>query len=320
MRRRRKIFFWLAGSSGIIILLLLALNYLPPRLINSELLKGKIEDIISQRIGGEVAFKNIDLTIFPRPHATFRQGNISGEAANVSIDYISIYPKILPLLRGRLQGTKILVISPDINVSLSGHKKTEGKKPVTSESITDFFASLPLVYPGLVIVLEDGSINLIKEDNTVFELEEFNVRIDLPPAGLKVIKADMESSSLKLSARRDNKEMLVRASRLKGGLYYDKDKTSVYLSEIIFDSLDLKLSGELGIDNSSGLISLSVEGKELDVKSLREPVLAIAGDTPEVQKMFQIIKDGNIPSITLSSQASSFDDVFKAENIVIMAA
>ncbi len=60
MNKFTKIFFWLAG---IVVLFLLAAIYLTPRLINSELLKSKIESIASEGIGGRVDFEKVELSI-----------------------------------------------------------------------------------------------------------------------------------------------------------------------------------------------------------------------------------------------------------------
>jgi hypothetical protein len=317
MRHRRKIFYWLAVCSGIIIILMLSLNHLIPRLINSELIKGEIEDIISQRVGGEVSFKSVEMTVFPLPQATLRQGNISTESVSGSIYSFSFYPEVLQLLRGRLVETKIIIISPDIIIDLSSLKKTEAQEPVSAELITRLLSSRFFDYKGKVFVLRNGNINFLKKNDSFIELKGLDVRVYFRPKGQNEIKADLESSFIKLSAPMDDKETEVISSKLRGGVHYDQDKTSVMISEMVFDSPDFTLSGELGIDNKSKLISLSVEGKELDVKSVRETLLKIAGGAPEIHKVFQTIKEGHIPSVTFSSQAGSFAEIVREENIMV---
>jgi hypothetical protein len=292
--------------------------YLAPKLINSELLKGRIENVVSQKVGGRVEFQAIDLSIFPRPNAIIRNGSIITETASGTLEALSVYPKILPLLTGKLQVTRVLVKSPDIKMSLLVDKqKAESEKSVSSEVINDLFAPLALALPDLVVEMEDGKFNFVSEDRPIFFIDDIDFRIIFPPAGLNVIKAEVKSDALELRIQRKDHESVIKASKLKGSLYYDKGKTAISLSRLIFDYPSLKLAGELSMDNNTGLIGLILNGSKVDVQSIREAMLAIAGDIPVTENIFQIVKGGNIPSINFNSHGSSFDDLGKLENIVI---
>jgi len=318
MNKPGKIFLWL---TAILAVILAGAYFFTPKLINSELLKGKIEGFLSQEVGGNATFQRIDFSIFPRPSVKVHSGSIFTDTARGTIESFSIYPKILPLFTGKLQAAKLHIQAPDINVNLDVNKKGGKSGKGTWESgmknLDVFLAPLALHSPGLVIVLKDGSFDLIKNQQSFVSLEDIDVRIVFPPTGLKGIEADVKSSMLALPVQHESNELVVKASNLKGSFYYDEDKASVSLSEMTFHYPQLKLSGELIIDNRSKQISIDLEGGEVDVASTREAALALAGDIPVTQKIFRIVKGGNIPSITFNSKGNSFSDLKKMKNIEI---
>ena len=320
MKKFKRILIW---CTVIIIVLLSATYFFAPKLINSELLKGKIESIASQKVKGDVQFQSLDLSLFPRPHATIHQGSISTTEAIGTIGSLSIYPEILPLLRGKLQIRKLLVKSPDIQMSLSPEAKktpTTGTFPLKAigKKVATFLAApLVLDHPDLVVVMENGNLNIIKESVSVFSMENIDSEVVFPPKGLTVIKAKIASSIFKLSVQHDNKDLVIKGSSLKGRVYHDNDKTSISFSELIFDYPRLKLAGSLYSENNSQSVSLSLGGQQVDAESVREVALALAGNIPVTQEIFKIVKGGNIPSITFDSKASSFAGLKKLKNIVI---
>ena len=320
MNKLRKIFLWLIG---ICIVFLLAISYLAPKLINSRILKGKIESVASQKIGGDVQFQSLDLSIFPRPHAIIRHGNITTEKASGSLVSLTLYPEVLPLFTGKLQISKLLFESPDIQMSLPSYaNKTQNKVAVPLKEIMKkvvVFMSAPLImdHPDLVVVMENGNLNIIKDNESVFSLGDIYSQVVFPPAGHKGIKAEGKSSMLKLLVQQENNKLVVKSSSLQGSFYYDEDKTSISLSELILDYPQLKVTGELNINNKSKQISLSLDGREVEVEPTREAVLAMAGDIPVTQEIFKIVKGGNIPSISFNSQASSFEGLKEIKNIII---
>ena len=315
MNKLWKIFYWLAG---LLVVILVGVYFAGPQLINSELVKGKIENVLSQKVGGDVGFQHIDFSIFPLPVVIVRSGSISTDIMNGIMKSFSVYPKILPILTGRLQASRLLVSSPDFDFKLKecGNGQDCGR-PVSAESIANVLGTVAQELPDLVVIVEDGNFNLLKEDRTLFEGEDVDVRVNFPPEGLRVIKADVKSSVLKLTARQKDKDIVIQASGLQAGFYCDEDKTSISISELIFDYPELALSGELGLDNNADLITLSLHGSDVDVESTRKAVLGVAGDIPLIQKIFRIVKGGAIPSITFNSQARSFTDLKKLTNMVI---
>ena len=176
-------------------LIVVSLNYLASTFINLESVKTDLHTAISQKVGGEVEYESVDLTIFPLPHAVFRQGTISiPGTASGSMESLSVYPKILPLFTGKLKFSEIRVASPDIKVILPGktvdkHKKEKSDKHFldsAKEKVSLLLAPLALDTPDLVVKVKKGSINLLEKSKDVFSFKDIDSRIVFPPAGLEV--------------------------------------------------------------------------------------------------------------------------------------
>ena len=82
-------------------------------LSTSEPLRAQWVEQVSRRIGGRTRFQTLRLSVLPLPHITLERVNLSvpgafeGAAASVSV-----YPRLLPLLSGKLQITASLRCRP----------------------------------------------------------------------------------------------------------------------------------------------------------------------------------------------------------------
>jgi hypothetical protein len=184
---------------GLLIVLLVAVVYIAPRIINSDSVKEKIVTAASQKLGGDIAFQKIALSLFPRPHADIYEGTVAipGKASG-TVESLTVYPRILPLIMGNLQIAKITVLSPYITVNLPEKKAKKNGQPTPlsradiQKSMTLLLASLSLDAPDLVIKMEKGKIALLQTKAPVFLFHDVQARIAFPPEGLTI---EMSSGS-----------------------------------------------------------------------------------------------------------------------------
>ncbi|MCP4297652.1 MAG: AsmA family protein, partial [Proteobacteria bacterium] len=117
MTRQKKIYIGVAGFTGFLLIMLLVFHFLGSTFVNSEGMRQKVQTIISQKTGGKVEYKAVDLSIFPIIHAVIHNATISlpgkGEG---TIKTLTIHPKILPLFTGKLLIDEIQVEAPDIQM------------------------------------------------------------------------------------------------------------------------------------------------------------------------------------------------------------
>ncbi len=192
MRKLKKTHLWAVGVLGTLLLLLLAFLLLLPRLINLEPLREEIQASISQVVGGAVEFQRIDFSFFPRPGVLVHQGSLSipGKLA-FHVETLTIYPKVLPLLAGRVRIAMLKVEGPDVTLKLpkrSGNG-SEHKAALSLAGVKEQLASALSVsewkMAGLVVEVEKGELDLIEKNKSVFRFSDIHAYIDLTPNRLK---------------------------------------------------------------------------------------------------------------------------------------
>jgi len=146
---------------------------------------------------------------------------------------------------------------------------------------------------------------------------QLNLNIDFKTDGLGGLQAEVQGSIPFLTLYLKNRKTVFKGKGLKIFFYMSGGKTTVVLNKLDLDSPQLHMAGQLDIDPTSPRIRLKLEGREIDVASTREAVIALAGNIPAVQDTFNIIKGGTVSLITFHSQGRSVADLANAKNIFI---
>jgi len=135
--------------------------------------------------------------------------------------------------------------------------------------------------------------------------------------GLKTVQADLEGSVPLLALQHGKDKVLIKGKSFKGALNVNEEGIAVSLHELSLDYPQLNLNARLVMGQGSPKVSLELEGREVDVPSVREVALALAGDVSDVREVFEIVKGGSVPLVTVRAQGSSFADLGNLENILI---
>jgi len=364
-----------------------------PKFIDSDFVKREIVTHLSSRADGQVEIAAVDFSFFPRPHAVIREASLLIEGkVSAEIKSLTIYPKIWPLLSGKLQIAVLKAESPEINIELPQSKEDVKETPGSSngkdlrEKLVLVLAPIISETAGLSLHVENGKVNLVKGKVPLLWFNDIHIlinniskqlKIDLtcksnlwkrlslksqldlttsradgrielsclrpnmlpdyivPNDALKVgdsevnlnlafktdlkkdLKTEVKISTPLLPLIHNNQEVVLKGVNIDGTLNIAEGKTSISISKLNLDYPRLDLTGEFVMDKSTPRVSLRLEGKEIDVPSLREVALSIGGDISEVQNIFAIVKGGKVPLISLETNGHSLDDLGKLENILI---
>ncbi len=144
-----------------------------------------------------------------------------------------------------------------------------------------------------------------------------NLNLSFKADGPKVLKAEVEGSFPYMTLHHANKKLVIKGKSLRGALHVNGDRATVSLTELHLDHPQLTMSGKFFIDKTSPLVSLELQGREVDVYSTREAALALMRESRIARKIFDIVRGGKVPLISLNTQGSSVADLGKAENILI---
>jgi hypothetical protein len=393
MSRGKKIVLWVMGIIGALLALLLIIMLLLPKVINLEPIRQKIVARISEEVGGELEYQRAHLSFFPRPRVIIHQGSLSipGKVAG-SLASLKIYPEILPLLRGRVRMAMLHLEAPDLKMKFPKRPEEKAEKPrsfsVTTigEELAPVLALMALRAPGLILVVDQGRLDLTEGNTSVFRFRDIHGRIGLPPErleidltcnsnlwesislegwlntedfkgdghihvirfqpqkltdrffplaagrvgdsevnldlsfktdGLNSLQGTVRGSVPFLTLRQEKEKLVIKGKSLKGSFHLHEGGITASLAELDLDYPQLRMSGNFRMDRTTPRVNLELEGREVDVHSIREAALALAGEMPIIRELFGFVRRGKVPLITINAQGSSLADLEKLENIHI---
>ncbi|MGA9261932.1 MAG: AsmA family protein, partial [Desulfobacterales bacterium] len=394
MDKRRKIVVGVLIGMFAVLLMLFAAAVVLPRLIDSETLKNKIRSKFSQKVGGGIDFDRLDFSVFPAPHVTLDKVSvILPKKFAGSAEMISIYPKILPLLSGKIGFREIRVRQPDVTITMQKslkEEKTPAKSPAVSDlmrQIVSVFATPPaLLLPDVDSYIENGRFKLMYDSRAAVELDHVEARLTtaagslkfqvtgtsnlvesvsmsgwidtrevkgnaqilltqlqpqvirdtfLPDLALKMqavpadltidvnldgpgqMQADVDVSIPELTLARDNKIVEIRNRTFKSRVDFDKNLAAVSLMDLILDYPQMSLSGHLISSLDDSQLRMEIEGRNVDVEATRQAALALSGENNVIRGIFEVLKGGTVPLITLTAQGQAPSDLGNMDKLVI---
>jgi hypothetical protein len=314
MTRFKKISLWITACFIFCAALIFILILSSDKLINQKQISDKIQSGVSEAINGQVTFERIHFSLFPQPQVIVQQCRFSiPETIKGTVVSLSITPKLLPLILGEFQNSKITLYTPDIEIYLDRKPGSEDKHlnsfslGTVEEKVGAILSVVLSKTPGLRVRLKNARLNILKEKKPSFWFQNINAKINV----LKDhISLDMQSDA-----------KLFQNISLKGAVYLYKDKLSFSLTNLKLDYPRLYLSGKMDIHgalpSTPQKVNLELLGKDVDVASTRKAALDLAGENPVVNDIFEIVKGGEVPFIQFTSHGKSMEELGELENITI---
>lgn len=180
MSEFRKINHRLIKSLLIFGVLIVVVIMIAPQLINLEMARENIENTISKGIGGEINYRHLELSYFPRPHVVVHKVEIwIPDSFTIKMQRMKIYPKILPLFLGRLRAKVITLEYADYFMRLPQirHETSQPEQLATFDDIlaavSKAIRGLPeFKLPELKLRINSGNINLVDPLGREFKLRD----------------------------------------------------------------------------------------------------------------------------------------------------
>ncbi len=148
---------------------------------------------------------------------------------------------------------------------------------------------------------------------------ESNIDLNLKYSSQKreIFKGNLVLANSEIKFKKGDEEFIVSAKKIDTDIYLDENKSVFTLNNAELKHPDIKVSGEHHIDRAKNKVNLSLTGTDLNVESSREAVLFIAGGDRIVDLIFNIVRGGTVPHITLEASGDSFKNLFKGDNFEI---
>ncbi len=178
-----------AIPAGLLAILIFAVTVAVPLYLSSTGIKNKIQAAVQEKLGGKVSYEQIDISLFPRPKVTITGLKLAyPRTFKGTLRSISVAPQILPLFKGRVEISKILILEPDFRIRMP-EVKTDEKSDAptleeTKEDIRALLGYLELVGHRVVVEMDNGKFLLRRNHRDLLSLKNVTVHFNAPPGDM----------------------------------------------------------------------------------------------------------------------------------------
>ena len=394
MSKPKKVFNLLIKSLLIAGALIVVIMMITPHLINLEVVRERIENTVSKEIGGEIIYRRLDLSYFPRPHVVVHRAEIVIPASfTIKMHRMKVYPKILSLFLGRLEVGVVTLEYADYFMKLPQISR-EAPPPDQLASFDDILEAISKAIrglpefrlPELKLRVEYGKINLVDPFGRQFKLSEvqaayqrqpnkldFSIRcksnlwdqIDvngflnpldfkgqghirlsrfrpetlaaylLPDSALQVtdaqanltinveldgtgnLEAVVDGAFPLLALSRGKEQLIIKGGRIQGTIQIAGKTVAVSLTEMGLDYPRMVANGMFSYDENLQDIQLAINGFRIDAAAVRQVALGLMSESETIRNIFEIIRGGYVPSMTVRIRGRRIADLGMLDNIVI---
>jgi hypothetical protein len=183
-RRRRCAWLFLMCAAGCVALFV-AFLFLLPSLLNLEIVKARVIALASEMLGARVGYEKAELSLFPHPQIVIQDGRVTraGEM-EIRLAKLTAGTSLLSLLHGDFALARIQVDAPSLRLELS-EEGAEGSGLSVQETVRQQVASVVSVLtvltsktPGLVMEIEQGTMEFHRQDRPAFQVVGLRTRVD----------------------------------------------------------------------------------------------------------------------------------------------
>jgi hypothetical protein len=144
-----------------------------------------------------------------------------------------------------------------------------------------------------------------------------SLNIDFELLGVGNLKATFDGAIPVLQLGRNKNKLAFKGGRLNGVLNLKEGVIKVELTELGLKDPHLVADANFSYDENLNDIRLSIGGTQIDVDAVRRMTLALAGESGIIKNVFDIIRGGHVPRISVQTRGRSMAELGTMENIVI---
>ena len=155
--------------------------------------------------------------------------------------------------------------------------------------------------------------------DTALKIEEAqaNLVIDFELNGPEWLHVNVEGSVPYLKISSQSRQLELKDNTIKGAFHLDRNETQIAFEKLSVRSPRINLAGKLGFDKIQSRFLLEIEGREFQVDPIRKLALKLGENSRVIREVFNIIRGGHIPQVTVSSHGSGIEELSDLDNIVV---
>ncbi len=121
-------------------------------------------------------------------------------------------------------------------------------------------------------------------------------------------------SNSEITLSKGKEEFQISGNKIDTDILLDEDKALFNINTIDLSYPDVSASGVHKIDKKNKGVELTLYGNDINVESSRDAVLFVVGGDRIVDLIFNIVRGGTVPQISLKASGKDFKDMWKTDN------
>lgn len=146
---------------------------------------------------------------------------------------------------------------------------------------------------------------------------KLNLKAHFDKKGFNKFYSNFEGEMPAISFQRKAEELVINGRYFSGSFLTDNNETKIRINKLDLENPELSLSGNFRTNSSLPLAEFDLKGENIDINIIKKQALFLAGDSGTAKKIFDVIKEGKVPSISIKSKAPSVSELGDIENILI---
>jgi len=144
-----------------------------------------------------------------------------------------------------------------------------------------------------------------------------NLRIDFESQGAGRLTAAFDGAIPIFELNQAEQKLAFKGGRLRGTIALGDKTIKIELTELGLDDPQLTATGAFSYDENQGDIRLAINGADIDADSVRQMTLGLAGESETIRDVFDIVRGGHVPRMSVRIQGHSVAELDLPGNIVI---
>jgi AsmA-like C-terminal region len=141
--------------------------------------------------------------------------------------------------------------------------------------------------------------------------------IDFESTGEDRLVAVVNGSLPRLRIKKETTDVLLKGYNLRSTLQIEAGQASLSIDELTLNEPRLNVSGRFSWNPAEPRAAMELNAGRIDVAGLRKTVLALLGHRKIVREIFEIIRAGVVPDMTVRSNGDSIADLGQIANLLI---
>lgn len=153
-----------------------------PRLLNIDSIRQTVLTEVSRKVGGKIEIERVEVALWPLPHLSIYQGRLAiPEVVRGDLESLSVYPKIFPLLTGKLRIRRVSIERPDFNLDFSGSGRPgearQAAEPSGSlaEKVKPLVGALSGLGDDLALSIRRGRLTVLTRENDKWAVQHMDI-------------------------------------------------------------------------------------------------------------------------------------------------